>query len=131
MARAARDTNLRVLIIDPHFVALPSPHTYPRVRLCQGPDLPPYPPPPVLLGHISRRRRRGDGVIMSNLTLSIPEGIMQSQADVLGPGIAGLFLQGLLTGLVLAQFCRWYSSPERNDSVAFSVLVVFVTLVGL
>jgi hypothetical protein len=68
---------------------------------------------------------------MSNLTISIPEGILQSQADVLGPGIAGLFLQGLLTGLVIAQFFRWYSRPERNDTLPFSVLVVFVTLVGL
>lgn len=68
---------------------------------------------------------------MSNLTLSIPVSALQSQVDVLGPGIAGLFIQGLLTGLVLTQFFRWFSSSERHDSVAFSALVVFVTLVGL
>jgi len=58
-------------------------------------------------------------------------GLLQSQADVLGPGIAGLFIQGVLSGLVLGQFCRWFSAAERNDSVAFSLLVVFVTGVGL
>jgi uncharacterized transporter YbjL len=68
---------------------------------------------------------------MSNSTLPIPEGILQSQVDVLGPGIAGLFIQGLLTGLVLAQFFRWLSAPERNENPAFSALVVFVTMVGL
>jgi uncharacterized transporter YbjL len=68
---------------------------------------------------------------MSNSTLPLPQNILQGQVDVLGPGIAGLFIQGLLTGLVLAQFCRWFSTPERNDSAAFSALVVFVTAVGL
>lgn len=57
--------------------------------------------------------------------------MLQSQTDVLGPGIAGLFIQGVLTGLVLGQFCRWFSAAERNDSTAFSMLVVFVTGVGL
>lgn len=55
---------------------------------------------------------------------------MQSQTDVLGPGIAGLLIQGVLSGLVLGQFCRWFSAAERNDSTAFSILVVFVTGVG-
>jgi len=67
---------------------------------------------------------------MSNSTFT-PQGLLQSQADVLGPGIVGLFFQGLETGLVIAQFSRWFSSPERNDSVAFSTLVVIVTVVGL
>ncbi|KAI0277176.1 hypothetical protein BGY98DRAFT_1097634 [Russula aff. rugulosa BPL654] len=66
---------------------------------------------------------------MSNSTLP-PESMTQSQTDVLGPGIAGLFIQGVLTGLVLGQFCRWFSAAERHDSTAFSVLVVFVTVVG-
>jgi hypothetical protein len=68
---------------------------------------------------------------MSNSTSPLPEGILQSQTDVLGPGIAGLLIQGLLAGLVLAQFGRWFSAPERNDSAAFSALVVFVTMAGL
>ncbi|KAF8498181.1 hypothetical protein F5888DRAFT_227849 [Russula emetica] len=70
---------------------------------------------------------------MSNSTLSPPPpppGMLQSQTDVLGPGIAGLFIQGLLTGLVLGQFCRWFSAAERKDSAAFSLFVVFVTVVG-
>jgi hypothetical protein len=71
---------------------------------------------------------------MSNSTISpqTPQlGMLQSQTDVLGPGIAGLFIQGVLSGLVLGQFCRWFSAAERNDSTAFSMLVVFVTGVGL
>ena len=67
---------------------------------------------------------------MSNFTIPPPDH-MQSQVDVLGPGIAGLFVQGLETGLVIAQFSRWFSTPVRNDSVAFSILVLFVTVVGL
>ena len=68
---------------------------------------------------------------MSNSTLT-PQDPSQSQASVLGPGIASLFIQGLETGLVLAQFCRWFSM-ERNDSgsAASSTLVIFVTMVGL
>ena len=67
---------------------------------------------------------------MSNSTIP-PPGHMQSTFDVLSPGIVGLFAQGLETGLVIAQFSRWFSSPVRNDSTAFSTLVVFVTVVGL
>lgn len=67
---------------------------------------------------------------MSNSTLT-PQGPLQSQFEVIGPGIAGLFVQGLETGLVIAQFSRWFSSPVRNDSMAFFTLVVFVTVVGL
>lgn len=67
---------------------------------------------------------------MSNLTPPPPDHI-QSKLDVLSAGIVGLFVQGLETGLVIAQFSRWFSSPVRNDSMAFSTLVVFVTVVGL
>ncbi len=66
---------------------------------------------------------------MSNST-SISQDPTQSRELVLGPSIVGLFLQGLGSGLAIAQFCRWFSL-ERNDSVAFSTLVVFVTMVGL
>src|SRR6267154_1504959 len=62
-------------------------------------------------------------LIMSNSTFpptTPPLDMLQSQTDVLGPGIAGLFIQGVLTGLVLGQFCRWFSAAERNDSMAFS-----------
>jgi hypothetical protein len=67
---------------------------------------------------------------MSNST-SILQGPLQSQVDVLWPGIAGLFVHGLETGLVIAQFSRWFFSPVRNDAMAFSSLVIFVTVVGL
>jgi hypothetical protein len=70
---------------------------------------------------------------MSNLTLTPQYNatLQQNQGMVIGPGIAGLFIQGIETGLVISQFCRWFSSTERNDSVAFSTLVIFVTMVGL
>jgi hypothetical protein len=67
---------------------------------------------------------------MSNSTLT-PQGVLQDQGSLLGPCIASLFLQGLGTGLVMAQFFQWFSSPERNNGVAFSALVIFVTMVGL
>jgi len=63
---------------------------------------------------------------MSNSTVPIGVNVLQ-----VGPGIAGLFVQGLETGLVIAQLSRWFSSPVRNDSMAFSTLVIFVTVVGL
>lgn len=51
----------RVLLIDPHFVSPIPPHTHtlPRVRLCLGPELPPYPRPRATQ---ACRRWRGDGV---------------------------------------------------------------------
>jgi hypothetical protein len=51
-------------------------------------------------------------------------------STVLGPGIVGLFIQGLITGLVIAQFSRWFSAPERNENAAFSALIIFLTAVG-
>ncbi|KAH9035700.1 hypothetical protein EDB84DRAFT_1437872 [Lactarius hengduanensis] len=41
---------------------------------------------------------------------------------MLGPGIAGLFVQGIETGLVLAQ---WFSVPERSKSSVLSAVVIF------
>lgn len=67
---------------------------------------------------------------MSNST-TIPQGFLQDQGIALGPCITGLFLQGLETGLVIAEFSRWFSSSERNDSVAFSALIIFATVIGL
>jgi hypothetical protein len=64
----------------------------------------------------------------SNSTLA---GHLQSQSTVLGPGIAGLFIQGIGTGLVIAQFSRWFSASERNENVILTVLIIFVTAVGL
>lgn len=72
----------------------------------------------------------GDGTDMSNSSAT-PQGFLQDQGIMLGPCITGLFLQGLETGLVIAEFSRWFSSSERNDSVAFSALVIFGTAVGL
>ncbi|KAI9435747.1 hypothetical protein H4582DRAFT_1968471 [Lactarius indigo] len=60
-----------------------------------------------------------------------PPGLEQSQASALGPGIASLFVQGIETGLVLAQFSQWFSVPERSESPVLSTVVIFVTAVGL
>jgi hypothetical protein len=90
----------------------------------------PSPPSPVVLCRIAPCGNSTHQVVMSNSTIT-PHHSLQSQVCVLGPGITGLFLQGLETGLVVAQFCRWFSSTERNDGAAFSALVVFVTVVGL
>jgi hypothetical protein len=54
----------------------------------------------------------------------------QSISNVLGPGIVSLFIQGLETGLVLSQFSQWLSL-ERKERIIITVLVLFVTTVGL
>ena len=71
-----------------------------------------------------------DSTVMSNSNTSSP-GPSQNQADILGAGIVGLFIEGLQTGLVLAQLSRWFSTPERNENTAFSAFVIFMTAVGL
>ncbi len=55
----------------------------------------------------------------------------QSQALVLSPGIVGLFIQGIETGLVFSQFYQWFSASDRSKSPTLSIVVVFVTVVGL
>jgi hypothetical protein len=54
-----------------------------------------------------------------------------TQASLLGPGIADIFIQGIEAGLVLAQFSQWFSGSDRIESSFLSTIVVFVTLVGL
>ena len=49
----------------------------------------------------------------------------------LHPGIVGLFVQGLQSGLVLAQLSSWLSFPECTESRLVVTLTVFVTAVGL
>ncbi|KAH9039089.1 hypothetical protein EDB85DRAFT_317835 [Lactarius pseudohatsudake] len=60
-----------------------------------------------------------------------PPGFAQSQASVLGPGIAGLFIQGIECGLVIAQFSQWFTALGRSDSSVLSIVIIFVTVVGL
>ncbi|KAH8988377.1 hypothetical protein EDB92DRAFT_1948053 [Lactarius akahatsu] len=52
-----------------------------------------------------------------------PPGLEQSQASVLGPGIAGV--QGIETWLVLAQFSQWFSIPQHSESSVLSTVVIF------
>jgi hypothetical protein len=54
----------------------------------------------------------------------------QSISNVLSPGIVSLFIQGLETGLVFSQFAQWLSL-ERKEGITITVLVLFVTTVGL
>ena len=55
----------------------------------------------------------------------------QSEGSVLGPGIAGLFIQGIETGLVFAQFSQWLVSHGRSESSVSMAIIIFVTIVGL
>ena len=55
----------------------------------------------------------------------------QSQVYVLGPGIAGLFIQGIETGLVFAQLSQWFYRSDRSESSLLSTIVMFVAAVGL
>ena len=54
----------------------------------------------------------------------------QSQVSLLGPGIVGLFVQGIESGLVFAQFSQWFFESDRSQSPLLSTIVVFVTVVG-
>ena len=56
---------------------------------------------------------------------------MQSQPSSLGPGMAGLIIQGIESGLVLSQFSQWLYTSNRSESSLLSTVVVFVTVMGL
>ena len=60
-----------------------------------------------------------------------PMQLTQYQASLLCPGISGLIIQGIESGLVLAQFSQWFNNCDRIESSLLSSVVVFVTLVGL
>jgi len=62
-----------------------------------------------------------------NLSAGTP---MQSISEILAPGIVGLFVQGLETGLVISQLSQWLYL-ERKEGTGITLLVVFVTTVGL
>ncbi|KAI0255438.1 hypothetical protein BJV78DRAFT_672325 [Lactifluus subvellereus] len=53
----------------------------------------------------------------------------QSISEVLAPGIVGLFVQGLETGLVITQLSHWLCL-ERTESAVVNILVTFVTIIG-
>ena len=59
----------------------------------------------------------------------------QSQVSgVLSPGIqglAGLFIQGIESGLVFARFSQWFYGSDRSESSLVSIIAIFVTVVGL
>ncbi|KAI9435744.1 hypothetical protein H4582DRAFT_620317 [Lactarius indigo] len=55
----------------------------------------------------------------------------QYQTSVLGPGIAGLFIQGIEAGLVFAQFSQWFYRSDRREGSLLSTIIVFVTVIGL
>ncbi|KAH9021107.1 hypothetical protein EDB83DRAFT_2320525 [Lactarius deliciosus] len=54
----------------------------------------------------------------------------QSISEVRTPGIVGLFVQGIQTGLVVSQLAQWLDL-ERRESTSMTALVVFVTVIGL
>ena len=56
--------------------------------------------------------------------------ITRNPAALLGPGIVGLFAQGIASGLVLAEFFRWLLRARR-ETYPVSIILVFVTVVGL
>ncbi|KAI9448975.1 hypothetical protein BJY52DRAFT_1216096 [Lactarius psammicola] len=68
---------------------------------------------------------------LSSQSSPLPPGFTQSQASVLGPGIAGLFIQGIQTGLVFSQFAQWFATLDGSESSVLTTIVIFVTIVGL
>ncbi len=55
----------------------------------------------------------------------------QSRVNVLSPGVVGLFVQGIETGMVFSQLATWLSLPGRTEHRFITVLTVFITTVGL
>ncbi|KAH9057615.1 hypothetical protein EDB87DRAFT_1017820 [Lactarius vividus] len=56
----------------------------------------------------------------------------QSLANVLSPGIVGLFIQGIETGMVFSQkLAIWLSLQGRSEHRFITILTVFITTVGL
>ena len=55
----------------------------------------------------------------------------QNRTNALGPGIIGLFIQGIETGMVFSQLATWLSLPGRTEHRFISILTVFITAVGL
>ncbi|KAH9019812.1 hypothetical protein EDB85DRAFT_2153462 [Lactarius pseudohatsudake] len=54
----------------------------------------------------------------------------QSRVNALGPGIVGLFVQGIEIGMVFSQLATWMSLPGRTERRFITVLTVFITTVG-
>ncbi|KAH9003902.1 hypothetical protein EDB86DRAFT_2291213 [Lactarius hatsudake] len=55
----------------------------------------------------------------------------ESQANVLSPGIVGLFVQGIEIGMVFSQLATWLSLPCGTGHRFITVLTVFITTTGL
>ena len=55
----------------------------------------------------------------------------ESRANVLSPGIVGLFIQGIEAGMLFSQLATWLSLPGRTRHRFVTVLTVFITTVGL
>ncbi|KAH9057616.1 hypothetical protein EDB87DRAFT_1018354 [Lactarius vividus] len=55
----------------------------------------------------------------------------ESQANVLSPGIVGLFIQGIGIGMVFSQLATWLSLPRGTGHRFTTVLTVFITTTGL
>lgn len=54
-----------------------------------------------------------------------------SLANFLGPGIVGLFIQGIETGMVFSQLATWLVLPGHTEHRFVTVLTVFITTIGL
>jgi hypothetical protein len=54
-----------------------------------------------------------------------------SQGNVLAPGVIGLLVQGIETGLVFCKLSMWCSLPEHTESLYVSAMTGFVTILGL
>jgi hypothetical protein len=54
-----------------------------------------------------------------------------SPANFLGPGIVGLFIQGIETGMVFSQLATWLALPRHTEHRFVTVLTVFITTIGL
>ena len=68
--------------------------------------------------------------ILSMTDSALSDQPVVGQVDLCGPGILGLFAQGVLTGLLISQFSTFLDCMERN-SRGLVALAAFVTTVAL
>ncbi|KAI9435575.1 hypothetical protein H4582DRAFT_2130548 [Lactarius indigo] len=69
---------------------------------------------------------------MLNLSTTAPWDAsgLRSRVNVFGPGIVGLFVQGIEAGMVFSQLATWLFLPGRTEHRFVTVLTIFITTIG-
>ncbi|KAH9056560.1 hypothetical protein EDB87DRAFT_1636029 [Lactarius vividus] len=92
----------------------------------------PLPSPFLVRGACVRTGCSLQVVVMPDLPTTAPWDASgsQSRVNVFGPGIIGLFIQGIETSMVFSQLVIWLSLPRRTEHRFITVLTIFITTIG-